>query len=133
LKKNLNFKFIYRILDYFETETHILIIMEYICGDLLNYIRKRSKLPEQISKIIFKQLMEGLNYIHKKNIVHRDIKLDNILIDLTNTIKICDFGVSKRIFPGDIMHEHCGTPAYIAPEIFQDNVIYIFLFYSLGL
>ena len=95
--------------------------MEYICGDLLNFIRKRSKLPEQTSKIIFRQLMEGLKYIHSKNIVHRDIKLDNILIDLTNTIKICDFGVSRELFPGDIMHEHCGTPAYIAPEIFKNN------------
>ena len=65
--------------------------------------------------------MEGLKYIHSKNIVHRDIKLDNILIDLSNTIKICDFGVSREILPGDIMHEHCGTPAYIAPEIFKNN------------
>ena len=95
--------------------------MEYICGDLLNFIRKRSKLSESTAKIIFKQLMEGLKYIHSKNIVHRDIKLDNILIDLSNTIKICDFGVSREILPGDIMHEHCGTPAYIAPEIFKNN------------
>ena len=103
--------------------------MEYICGDLLNYIRKRSKISEQTAKIIFKQLMEGLDYIHKNNIVHRDIKLDNILIDLTNTIKICDFGVSRRLLPGDIMFEHCGTPAYIAPEIFKDNVNILFYFF----
>ena len=64
---------------------------------------------------------------NKNNIVHRDIKLDNILIDLTNTIKICDFGVSRRLLPGDVMHEHCGTPAYIAPEIFKDNVYIFFL------
>ncbi len=107
--------------------------MEYICGDLLNYIRKRTKLPEQITKIIFKQIIEGLDYIHKNNIVHRDIKLDNILIDLTNTIKICDFGVSRRLLPGDIMHEHCGTPAYIAPEIFKDNVYILILIFFLFL
>ena len=65
--------------------------------------------------------MEGLRYIHKKKIVHRDIKLDNILIDLTNTIKICDFGVSRKISGDEIMHEHCGTPAYIAPEIFENK------------
>ena len=95
--------------------------MEYICGDLLGFIRKRSKISENAAKIIFKQLIEGLKYIHSNNIVHRDIKLDNILIDLSNTVKICDFGVSKNINPGDIMHEHCGTPAYIAPEIFKDK------------
>ncbi len=113
--------FISQILDSFETETHIFIVMEYICGDLLGFIRKRGKLSETVSKIIFKQLIEGLKYIHKKKIVHRDIKLDNILIDLTNTIKICDFGVSRRISKDEIMHEHCGTPAYIAPEIFENN------------
>ena len=95
--------------------------MEYICGDLLGFIRKRSKISEQTAKIIFKQLIKGLQYIHKKNIVHRDIKLDNVLIDLTNTIKICDFGVSRILQEGDVMYEHCGTPAYIAPEIFKDE------------
>lgn len=95
--------------------------MEYICGDLLGFIRKRSKLNETCAKLIFKQIIEGLKYIHSNKIVHRDIKLDNILIDLSNTVKICDFGVSRRLQPGDIMHEHCGTPAYIAPEIFQNK------------
>ena len=113
--------FISQILDSFETETHIFIVMEYICGDLLGFIRKRGKLSETVSKIIFKQLIEGLKYIHRKKIVHRDIKLDNILIDLTNTIKICDFGVSRKISKDEVMHEHCGTPAYIAPEIFENN------------
>jgi serine/threonine protein kinase len=95
--------------------------MEYVCGDLLDFIRKRGKLSESISKLIFKQIIEGLRYIHKKKIVHRDIKLDNILIDLTNTVKICDFGVSRKLSNGDVMYEHCGTPAYIAPEIFLNK------------
>ena len=110
-----------QIYDYFETDTHILIVMEYICGDLLGYIRKRAKISEPTAKIIFKQIIKGLQYIHKKKIVHRDIKLDNVLIDLTNTVKICDFGVCRILQPGDVMYEHCGTPAYIAPEIFKDE------------
>ena len=117
---NFHHPFINQILDNFETSTHIFIVMEYVCGDLLGFIRKRSKLSESVSKIIFKQLIEGLKYIHKKHFVHRDIKLDNILIDLTNTIKICDFGVSKHFDDkNEIMFDHCGTPAYIAPEIFE--------------
>ena len=110
-----------QIYDFFETEKHILIVMEYVCGDLLSFIRKRGKISENSSKIIFKQLIKGLQYIHNKKIVHRDIKLDNILIDLTNTVKICDFGVSRILRSGDIMYEHCGTPAYISPEIFENK------------
>ena len=113
--------FINQILDNFETDTHIFIVMEYVCGDLLGFIRKRGKLSESVSKLIFKQLIEGLKYIHKKKVVHRDIKLDNILIDLSNTIKICDFGVSRYYSNEELMFEHCGTPAYICPEIFENN------------
>jgi len=97
--------------------------MEYIsCGDLLSFVKKRSKLTENIAKFIFKQIIEALYYIHSKGIVHRDIKLDNILIDLQNNIKICDFGVSRQIKKGDVMHDQCGTPAYIAPEILRNQV-----------
>ena len=114
----LHHPFINQILDSFETETHFFIVMEYVCGDLLSFIRKRNKLNEPSAKIIFKQIIEGLKYIHKKKIIHRDIKLDNILIDLSNTIKICDFGVSRKMEKGNIIYERCGTPAYIAPEIY---------------
>ena len=113
---------IVKILESYETKKHICIVMEYICaGDLLSYIKKRSKLTEPVAKFIFRQIILALQYIHSHNIVHRDIKLDNILIDLDNNIKICDFGVSKIIKKGDIMIEQCGTPAYIAPEILKNK------------
>ncbi len=50
-------------------------------GDLLNYVRKRRKLKEEFAKKIFKQIIDGLQYIHSKFVAHRDIKLDNILLD----------------------------------------------------
>ena len=109
---------IVKIYETYETKKHYCIVMEYICaGDLLSYIKKRGKLTEQVAKFIFKQIVLTLQYIHNHNIVHRDIKLDNILIDLDNNIKICDFGVSKIIKNSEPMIEQCGTPAYIAPEI----------------
>ena len=111
-------KNIVKIFETYETKKHICIVMEYICaGDLLTYIKKRSKLTEPVAKFIFKQIVLGIKHIHDNNIIHRDIKLDNILLDLDNNIKICDFGVSRKINIGDIMFEQCGTPAYIAPEI----------------
>ena len=88
-----------RLYDSFETSNHISFVME-LCqgGDLLSYVRKRRKLKEDNAKYLFKQLVEGLNYIHnKKLVVHRDIKLDNILLDQSGRIKICDFGVSKQV------------------------------------
>ena len=112
--------YIVKMFETYETKKHICIVMEYICaGDLLSYIKKRSKLTEPIAKFIFKQIILAIQYIHNHNIVHRDIKLDNILIDLDNKIKICDFGVSKRINHNEIMYEQCGTPTYIAPEILR--------------
>ena len=113
---------IVKILENYETKNHICIVMEYICaGDLFSYIKKRSKLTETVAKFIFKQIVLAIQYIHRNNIVHRDIKLDNILIDLDNNVKICDFGVSKIIKKGDILFDQCGTPTYIAPEILKNK------------
>ena len=111
-----------KIFETIETVQHIIIVME-ICagGDLLNYVRKRRKLNEPVAKKIFKQILDGLCYIHSKNIAHRDIKLDNILLDGRGNVKIGDFGVSKQISSNLIMLEQCGTPAYIAPEILRNK------------
>jgi serine/threonine protein kinase len=66
-------------------------------GDLLNYVRKRRKLKEPLAKYVFRQVVEGLFYCHAKGIVHRDIKLDNLLLDEQGSVKICDFGVSRLL------------------------------------
>jgi len=111
---------IIRLYETFETPKHILFVIELCCGgDLLTYVRKRRKLKEETARSIFQHLIEGLNYCHKKYILHRDIKLDNILLNAFGHIKICDFGVSKAVKAGERLTEQCGTPAYIAPEILR--------------
>ena len=112
---------IVKLFELFETKDHFCIVMENVVGgNLLNAINKMNKIPENLSKIIFKQLIKTLQYIHSNGIVHRDIKPDNILLDLNNTIKICDFGVSKIIPEGQLIRDSCGTPAFVAPEILLD-------------
>lgn len=111
---------IVRLYESFETPQHIVFVME-VCGagDLLTYVRRRRKLKEDVAKHLFKQIVEGLRYCHARGILHRDIKLDNILLTSEGDIKICDFGVSKLVKNGENMKEQCGTPAYIAPEVFE--------------
>ena len=109
-----------KILETFESEKYMLIIMEYISGgNLQNFVKKRRKLGEKTAKILFRQIIQGIKYIHSRGIVHRDIKLENILLDLNNIIKICDFGVGKLIKPNTILKDQCGTPVYMAPEIIR--------------
>ena len=119
LMRKLNHPNITKILEMFEDEKYILIIMEYINGgNLFSFVKKRRKLTEKISKFLFKQIILGIKHIHSQNIVHRDVKLENILIDLNNTIKICDFGIGRILSsPDELIHDQCGTPMYMAPEI----------------
>lgn len=90
-------------------------------GDLLTYVRRRRKLKEDTACFLFKQIITGLAACHAKNVLHRDIKLDNVLLTSQGEVKICDFGVSKLVTPGEKMTEQCGTPAYIAPEVFKNE------------
>lgn len=95
-----------RLYESFETAQHIVFVME-VCGagDLLTYVRRRRKLKEDVAKHMFKQIVEGLKYCHSRGILHRDIKLDNILLTSEGDIRICDFGVSKLVKNGEIMTE----------------------------
>lgn len=112
---------IVRLYDSFETSRHLVFVMELCAGgDLLTYVRRRGCIEEDVARELFRQAVSAVHYCHRKSIVHRDIKLDNLLIDIsgdTPVVKLCDFGVSKVLAEGDTMYEQCGTPAYIAPEI----------------
>ena len=122
MKKLRGHKNIVKLFEKFENKNYTFIVMENIIGgNLLQTVKKMTKLTENQSKNIFKQLIETLKYIHSKNIVHRDIKPHNILLTLNNEIKICDFGVGKEILKGTLVNETCGTPAYIAPELLYDK------------
>ncbi len=119
LMKKLNHPNITKILEMFEDEKYFLIIMEYINGgNLFSFVKKRRKLSEKTAKFLFRQIILGIKYIHEQNIVHRDIKLENLLIDLNNNVKICDFGIGRKInSKNQLLYDQCGTLMYMAPEI----------------
>jgi len=120
--KNLRHPNIIRLYESFESTKHILTVIE-LCtgGDLLNFVRQRKRLDEKLAKFVFKKLILGLDHCHSKGVLHRDIKLDNILLNSAGELKIGDFGVSRLVKKGELIMEQCGTPAYIAPEILRDK------------
>lgn len=90
-------------------------------GDLLKYLKQNGRIPEEKARFYMKNICLGLAHIHARSVLHRDIKLDNVLLDTDGGVKLCDFGVSKILKKGQVVKEQCGTPAYIAPEIISES------------
>lgn len=94
--------------------------MELVEGEsLLSYLKSQPerKLDENSTKNIFQQIISGMVYLHSKNIFHRDIKLENIIIQNKNLIKIIDFGFGTCSPRNKLLNFFCGTPSYMPPEI----------------
>ena len=101
-----------------KSHKHVHIVQEYFPGfSLGNYLKSRvsKKLPENEARKVFRQVLGAIDYLHGLNISHRDIKLDNILIDTKLNIKVIDFGFSS--LDDTKSKTFCGTPSYMAPEI----------------
>ena len=118
--ERMNHMNVIRIFDIFETRKYVSIVMEYVDGKSLYSLVKSQphrRLKESHAFIIFKQLMEGINYCHDRCITHRDIKLENVLITRAGIVKIIDFGFTTCIPNEKRVKLFCGTPCYMAPEI----------------
>ena len=115
---------IIRLYEVLDSHNWVLIIMEYASGgELLDYIAKEKNqiLSEPQACKIFNSILAGLEYCHRRKVIHRDLKLENILLDKNGNIKIADFGLSNTINFGQKMSTNCGTPNYIAPEIIRST------------
>jgi mitogen-activated protein kinase kinase kinase len=102
-------------------EFSISIYLEYIAGGSVgSCLRKHGKFEESVVKSLTRQTLEGLAYLHAEGILHRDLKADNILLDLDGTCKISDFGISKKsdnIYGNDITNSMQGSVFWMAPEV----------------
>lgn len=102
------------------TNTHLAIIMEYAAGgELFERICNAGRFSEDEARFFFQQLISGVSYCHIMQICHRDLKLENVLLDGSPAprLKICDFGYSKSGLLHSQPKSTVGTPAYIAPEV----------------
>ena len=121
--KQINHKNVVNYINQINTANNTYIITE-LCngGTLRKFINKNYKssiVPEKHAKKYFKQICLGVKALHSKNIVHRDLKLDNIFINNDYSLKIGDFGFAKLLQMGDILSSFKGTPVNMAPEIFK--------------
>ncbi|KAF3970793.1 hypothetical protein CMV_005543 [Castanea mollissima] len=102
------------------TPTHLAIVMEYAAGgELFEKICNAGRFTEDEARYFFQQLISGVSYCHSMQICHRDLKLENTLLDGSSAprLKICDFGYSKSSVLHSQPKSTVGTPAYIAPEV----------------
>ncbi|RLV91705.1 Serine/threonine-protein kinase HSL1 [Spathaspora sp. JA1] len=104
--------------DVWENKNDLYLILEYIeGGELFDYLIKRGKLQEFEAINYFKQIINGINYLHQFNICHRDLKPENLLLDFNKNIKIADFGMAALEIKEKLLETSCGSPHYASPEI----------------
>jgi len=110
---------IVRYIDSFEDVHYIYIVMERCsCGNLFRYLKKNGRLSESVAASIISQVLEAVTFMHTKGVVHRDLKLSNILLSDGLVVKLCDFGLAVMLeHPDEEHYTLCGTPNYIAPEV----------------
>lgn len=107
-----------RLYDVWETSTQLYLILEYAeGGELFEYLCDNGKLSVPEALGYFQQIIAAIDYCHRFNIAHRDLKLENLLLDSDNNIKVADFGLAAWQGKSDLLQTACGSPHYVAPEV----------------
>ncbi|MBN3271948.1 MARK4 kinase, partial [Polyodon spathula] len=120
IMKGLNHPNIVKLFEVIETDKTLYLVMEYASGgEVFDYLVSHGRMKEKEARSKFRQIVSAVHYCHEKNIVHRDLKAENLLLNADSNIKIADFGFSNEFTLGSKLDTFCGSPPYAAPELFQ--------------
>uniref|UniRef100_A0A673A0S9 non-specific serine/threonine protein kinase n=1 Tax=Sphaeramia orbicularis TaxID=375764 RepID=A0A673A0S9_9TELE len=120
IMKLLKHPHIIRLYQVMETERMIYLVTEYASGgEIFDHLVAHGRMAEKDARKKFKQIVAAVHFCHCRNIVHRDLKAENLLLDHNLNIKIADFGFSNLFSRGQLLKTWCGSPPYAAPELFE--------------
>uniref|UniRef100_A0AAY5F5Z5 non-specific serine/threonine protein kinase n=1 Tax=Electrophorus electricus TaxID=8005 RepID=A0AAY5F5Z5_ELEEL len=120
IMKMLRHPHIIRLYQVMETERMIYLVTEYASGgEIFDHLVAHGRMAEKDARKKFKQIVAAVHFCHCRNIVHRDLKAENLLLDHNLNIKIADFGFSNIFSRGQLLKTWCGSPPYAAPELFE--------------
>uniref|UniRef100_A0A8C1ZNH0 non-specific serine/threonine protein kinase n=1 Tax=Cyprinus carpio TaxID=7962 RepID=A0A8C1ZNH0_CYPCA len=120
IMKMLRHPHIIRLYQVMETERLIYLVTEYASGgEIFDHLVAHGRMAEKDARRKFKQIVAAVYFCHCRNIVHRDLKAENLLLDHNLNIKIADFGFSNLFSRGQLLKTWCGSPPYAAPELFE--------------
>uniref|UniRef100_A0A4W2GJN4 non-specific serine/threonine protein kinase n=1 Tax=Bos indicus x Bos taurus TaxID=30522 RepID=A0A4W2GJN4_BOBOX len=120
IMKLLNHPHIIKLYQVMETKDMLYIVTEFAKnGEMFDYLTSNGHLSESEARKKFWQILSAVEYCHSHNIVHRDLKTENLLLDDNMDIKLADFGFGNFYNPGEPLSTWCGSPPYAAPEVFE--------------
>lgn len=114
---------IIKLLDFLYSDLYFFLIFEYVKGDqLYDIIMKEKQISEEKARKYFRQIISAINYVHQNSIVHRDLKIENVVVDQNDNIKILDFGLSNFYDNKNLLKTFCGSLYFAAPELLHGQL-----------